>query len=491
MPRSSSKSERKSSSRRRDRSSSPGDEELLRKAKDFVEKERKKSSSNVDDNGPSSSRRRSRSRSPDDDDDRAYKRHRSSRERKRRTDVSSEDEEDQARHRSRSQRKAGKHGKLCRTSSHGSIQKDDDVESFSSRDHKRHTSKDRRKEGRKHSKHNKHRKKEESRKDRKKEGKKHKREKNQKDEKTPKTQKPDKTKLFQLGAPPGKPPSQLLDADDDYFAFHQHLWVWLYREQGVAFNDLTSEESHQAFGRFVQQYNAGLLEAAYYDSKGLPNEALEECKTTRHKWTFQTSETERKGLQLLQDGVRKLTEYSIKDQDNDNKQRPDVRPASLVAPRNDKKDDENEDEDGRRRAWTAEERMAHRVSNKRLQHHVRNAEEELTGGRPDYGRERQLEKKKEVSSKLHGAARDREDAGMTISDDALYGDGGQGASFQVALARERKRKAQREESKQARMQELQEKEQNRQQAMLDMLGLAGIAPGQKIKIAPRNDGDAK
>ena len=76
---------------------------------------------------------------------------------------------------------------------------------------------------------------------------------------------------------------------------------------------------------------------------------------------------------------------------------------------------------------------------------------------------------------------------MTMSDTAMYG--GDGASFQAALARERKRKAQKDDVKQARLQELQQKEQNKQKAMLDMLGLAGIAPGQKIKIAPRRDAD--
>ena len=47
----------------------------------------------------------------------------------------------------------------------------------------------------------------------------------------------------------------------------------------------------------------------YYD--GLPTEAIEECKTTNHKWSFNTSETERRSLQYLQEGVRKQTEYDI------------------------------------------------------------------------------------------------------------------------------------------------------------------------------------
>lgn len=117
-----------------------------------------------------------------------------------------------------------------------------------------------------------------------------------------------KDKLISLGDPVGKPPAINLDADD-YFAFHQHLFVYLFREEGVAFNDLSSEDSRAAFARFIDKYNVGDLEAAYYDPKGLPDNVLEESKSTRHSWKFRTSETEEKGLRDLAVGIRKQTEY--------------------------------------------------------------------------------------------------------------------------------------------------------------------------------------
>lgn len=282
-----------------------------------------------------------------------------------------------------------------------------------------------------------------------------------------------KSDLYPLGEIKGSPPAEPLDVHNDYFAFHQHLWVYLYRDEGIAFGDLTSEEAHSAFKRFVKRYNAGELEAAYYT--GLPPQAVDECKTTTHNWSFNTSETERKSLNFLLEGVRKQTEYEGSRADI-------VAPLQKEAPRTAAIEAPNE-----RKRLTEEERKAERAANRRLRDHVRTAEEELVGGRKD-GRERQIEKRKERAEAMHGAAKDREDArvgGVELNDEAIYGSGDK--SFQEALARERQRKAQQQQKKQDRLAELQKKEQEKQEAMIKMLGLTGVKPGQKIKIAPRND----
>jgi hypothetical protein len=291
----------------------------------------------------------------------------------------------------------------------------------------------------------------------------------------------DKSSLLPLGENVGAPPITLLDPEKDYFTYHQHLWVFLFREEGAAFNDLTSDQCHTAFGRFSERYNVGHLEAAYYDPKGLPQEVLEECKTTRHSWSFQTSETERKGLELLQKGVRRQTEYEAPQGDSKNEPftKADVGnavvngrdKAVIIAPR----------------LQTPEERLADRQTNKRLRGQVRTAEEELNGGRKD-GRERQIEKRKEEASRIHAAAKDREEAragGVELTDAAIYG--GDGSNFQSALSRERQRKTQRGDKQKSRLEELQKKEQERQENMLKTLGLTGLKPGQKITIAPRKD----
>ena len=512
------KSSRRDGDRKKHRSASSDpvddeDERLLKQAKEFIEQQQQKSKHNKSSN--SSSKRRSRS------PERSRKRHRRDRDdhddkHKDRHDNDDDDDDDDKSSKKSSSRKSssrkshrrrddddnsrddGKNQESRRRRRSPSSSSANHNHNSDGKKHKRHHKKE-------HKKHSNSRKKEDKKdqrkKDRKKDDKKDKNNSRHRSsepsagnntQKPKQYEKPDKSSLVPLGDPPGKPPAQLLDPDRDYFAYHQPLWVWLYREEGSAFNDLTSDESREAFGRFVEQFNAGQLEAAYYDTKkGLPPAAVEECKTTRHKWSFQTNETERKGLKLLEDGVRKLTEYADpaggNTSNNTAKKQVSVarKPApSVVAPRPNPQPESN---DGRRQPWTTEERLAHQAANKRLKQHVRTAEEEFSGGAKDYGRDRQLEKKREVGARTHGAARDREDPGMALSDDALYG----GGSFQAALERERQRKARRNDSKQARIQELQQKDDAKKKAMLEALGLSTIAAtGQKIKIAPRQDESA-
>ena len=246
------------------------------------------------------------------------------------------------------------------------------------------------------------------------------------------------TRLYPLGEIIGTPPLKHLDIETDYFAYHQHLWVYLYREEGIIFGDLTSDEARMAFSRFCQKYNSGKLEQAYYNNRAFPQEALDECKTTRHKWAFQTSEIERKSLHLVEEGVRKQTEY-----DADNKLA-EVRiptPAKLPS---------NKEEEGNHNNMTAEERVKEWRANQRLREHVRTAEDELRGGQKD-GRERQLEKKQEKATHIHASACDKDThmSGVELDDSTLYGDNDSG--FQQALAREKQRKAQRIDRKSTRL----------------------------------------
>jgi len=284
----------------------------------------------------------------------------------------------------------------------------------------------------------------------------------------------DQSKLYPLGDVLGQPPNKLLDPIEDYFAFHQHLWLYLHRQEGITFGDLASDEARKAFRKFVTKYNSGKLEKVYYSSV-LPAEAMENNRTTRHRWKFQTSSTEQKSLHMIEEGVRKQTEYN--ESEAKSAERQDVINLKV----------DNKQLTCRPCAKTTEERIAERVANRRLREHVKAAEEELTGGRKE-GHERVVEKRREQAHVIHGAARDREEAqiGIELRDSDIYG--GDKDGFDVALKRERQRKQNRDNKKEARIKELQQKEQDRQVAMLKSLGLSGIKPGQKIKIRPRNDG---
>jgi len=292
----------------------------------------------------------------------------------------------------------------------------------------------------------------------------------------------EKSKLYNLGSTRTRPPDQPLDPEKDYFAYHQHLWLYLHRREGVAFGDLSSSEARDAFRRFVKKYNAGKLEEAYYESV-LPSEALENGLTTRHQWNFHTNTMEKKNLNLIEEGVRKQTDYQKSEVGSIHTGKGDFERGEkmLSEEKIDKTNKSNV-----RLGNGPEARRAEKIANRRLREHVKVAEEELSGGRKE-GHERLLEKRKEQATAIHGAARDREEStvGVELKDSDIYG--GDGNDFAAALQRERQRKQHREQKKDNRIQELKQKERDRQEAMLRSLGLSGIKPGQKITIRPRDD----
>jgi len=121
----------------------------------------------------------------------------------------------------------------------------------------------------------------------------------------------DVAKLVHIGLILNTPPASILNSTNDYFAFHNHLRLFLYRSEGKYFEDLSSDETHEAFEKFCSKYNNGELEQAYYN-QDLPEEALEQCKRTKHAWKFKTSAAEEKSLDVIISGVKKQTAYDVK-----------------------------------------------------------------------------------------------------------------------------------------------------------------------------------
>ena len=297
-----------------------------------------------------------------------------------------------------------------------------------------------------------------------------------KHDKKDKKSKPDKSKLFPMGEPIGRSPDTKIDAEQDYFSYHNEFWVYLFREEGICFNDLDTKEARAAFARFAKDYNSGKLEEPYY-SRSFPSEVIEESKTTKHSWGFKTTTAERKGLDDLQKGIRRQTEYSQK---KETAATLDVRnTASLTS--NQVSVTPVESLQRNRFPRTAEERTQQRRDNKKWRDRVKLTHEELAGGPKDF-RERRLEKKREQSAKIHGAHKDKESAGVELSDAALYG--GAGDSLEATRARLQKSKEKRMAKQNSRIQELQAKEEERKNNMLKMLGLENLQ-GKKLEIAPR------
>mmetsp|Transcript_40883 Transcript_40883/g.46625 ORF Transcript_40883/g.46625 Transcript_40883/m.46625 type:complete len:419 (-) Transcript_40883:125-1381(-) len=255
-----------------------------------------------------------------------------------------------------------------------------------------------------------------------------------KDKKRKASPKLDKSKLFPMGEPLGYKPDSTINADEDYFNYHQEFWIYLFREEGKFFNDIGNKESHAAFARFVKQYNGGKLEEPYY-KRNFPHEVIEESKTTKHSWTFKTTHNERKGLGDLKKGVRRQTEYSSRDSNihsnsntniNSNGIDSGKKPVAKYFPYV-------------QRQQTAKERPEKR-------------HKELAGGSKDL-KERRLEKNYENSARIHGAHKESEEEGVRRKD---------------------------------RTEELEPREKERTNNMLKMLGLGNLQ-GRKLEIAPRKD----
>jgi hypothetical protein len=67
---------------------------------------------------------------------------------------------------------------------------------------------------------------------------------------------------------------------DDYFIRNQEFTTWLKDSERISFNNLSTEESHELFDKFVETWNNGKLPRRYY--AGL-------AATTRrsaHNWGF-------------------------------------------------------------------------------------------------------------------------------------------------------------------------------------------------------------
>lgn len=316
----------------------------------------------------------------------------------------------------------------------------------------------------------------------------------------------DATKLVPMGKISHEVPMKLLDTDIDYFAYSSHLRIFLYRNYGIYFEDLTSDESHAAFEEFVTSYNNGNLELDYYSNNSsgassLPQDALDQCSHTKYKWKFRTNMLEEQSLEMVRAGVKKQTEYSengITATTGAGQNTGFVIPGRRDFTRN--VDGDNDEHKTLYKSST--EIAAQRQSDKRHRERIALANEEIHGiqTKPDHGWERAREMKQHMSEKLHGAARERDgDAGIELDDDAIYGGGFDGGgrgrgrsrggdiSYEEAVGKERQRRERREADKAARTSELLAKEAEKQKKMLEMLGLSGVKPGQKITIAPRND----
>jgi hypothetical protein len=338
---------------------------------------------------------------------------------------------------------------------------DDSVGSSRSRDHKKHS----KKKSKKHSKKDHH------------SSKRHKSD-DRKEERHSSSEQRRPNNLYDLGVIYGRSPVKQLSSTD-YYDFHKHLWLYLYRTKNLIFDELSSEETHRYFADFCREYNRGQLPTAYYEAK-LPRQAVDECPTTRHQWGFNAS----KELEILQQSVYQQTEQ-------EQQQQPSARGAPTIAPTTnaptvskvlDARKQPEEDLPIKKRPLVGPARPPpneaddHQASSSSSSQRQRSSRFDRAGDQEKLVdiRERRLLEKSQIGERIHGAHRDNRDAAAAVelTDDALYGGDASMTDFQRALAQQKRRTASRQDRQAVRIAELKEKEAQKQKDMLERLGVA-------------------
>lgn len=264
--------------------------------------------------------------------------------------------------------------------------------------------------------------------------------------------------------------------EDDFFLKATEFRVWLAQHKGKYVDDLSTEEATELFrDEFARKWNKGKLKDMFYT--GIPESVLEQTKRTRHKWGFvaKMGDKEKFELQTAKDSVDVATRKE--DLLNEGAKRPRREERERSRRRDDREDEEDRQEDRKRR----------KIERKREREYRDTVMEELAPKAT--GREVQIEKRRQLGEKLHGAARDREDArdGLDLSDDFLMGGKKGGDELQRRLAQRDSGRRRRQEEQQERLAGLQAKESARMDKFLEDMGLSGANAnsGKPMTIAPR------
>ena len=291
-----------------------------------------------------------------------------------------------------------------------------------------------------------------------------------------------KSSFTSMPPPINSAPGTLLSVDD-YFTRNKHLQVYVFRSSDgkKSLSDLSTDDSHQVFEKFIALYNKGKLPQPYYNEK-MDEMYVNECKRTTHSWGLKVGCVEKESLDLLKANIKQQTEDVVK-LTGEKKSFSSSARATVRA-----RDDSNNGPslcqpvpgsgDGQ-----GLNGINRRLANKNLKDRIETGNAEIYGIEKREGHERLLEKRRETSAKLHGSARDREEvkSGIELSDADIYGNGGR----DDLLSRDKARRENKHSKQQDRVKELQAKEDKRKADMLASLGLSNLQGKGKITIAPR------
>ncbi|GMF52821.1 unnamed protein product [Phytophthora fragariaefolia] len=172
---------------------------------------------------------------------------------------------------------------------------------------------------------------------------------------------------------------------------------------------------------FAKKWNRGKLPKMFYE--GLPESVVEQTKRTRHRWGFvaKLGEKEKFELATAKDSVGVATKKEDLLGSGRAREIKGLRFEEDQHKRDKRREQEDEEDD------REEARKRRKIERRREREYREAVMDELAPKAT--GREAQIEKRRQFGEKLHGAARDRDDArdGLDISDDFLMG-GGRGNS---------------------------------------------------------------
>ncbi|KAG7384314.1 hypothetical protein PHYPSEUDO_002779 [Phytophthora pseudosyringae] len=274
--------------------------------------------------------------------------------------------------------------------------------------------------------------------------------------------------------------------EEDYFLRQTEFRVWLAQTKSKYVDDLSTDEAMGLFtDEFARKWNRGKLSEMFYD--GLPDAVVEQTKRTRHRWGFVTKlgEKEKFELATAKDSVDVATKKENLLSSGGSKEKvqgPKLEEGRSSRDRS-KRPSKEDKEDGR------EADRKRRKSERRRERADRDTVLDELAPKAT-GREAQIEKRRQLGEKLHGAARDREDArdGLDLSEEFLMGGraGGDG-HLRHRLAQRDSARRRKQEEQQEKLAGLKAKESARMDKFLEDMGLAGpnANSGKPMTIAPR------
>ncbi|CAM9441771.1 unnamed protein product [Ectocarpus sp. 12 AP-2014] len=279
-------------------------------------------------------------------------------------------------------------------------------------------------------------------------------------------------------------------SEKDYFIRAVEFKVWLCHKKKKFFEDLTSDESHELFDKFIKDWNRGKLDPHFYEGR-LPDELIARTKKTQHKWGFvnRLSDRDQMQLELANDSVHSSTE-KVKGATSNVPVLPvgsaATAPGVVVGKQADGRGGDGNGRGGGGGGGGSRSGSGRRTEAKRQRRQEREKHAVVLDeiAPKETGRQAVLDKRRVVGARTHAAAKEREDAadGLDMKESDTMGGSD---SFRETLARTQHGKQRRQMAKTEHLQGLAAKEEEKRAAFMAQMGLKA---GQKITIQPRRDG---